>query len=68
MKGRLVAGLGLAAGSLAASLLWRRSSAGRADKVDLYYEDGSMVSFADGSEEADRLLPLARRVLAAARG
>jgi hypothetical protein len=35
--------------------------------VDVYFADGSMVSFADGSPEAGRLLPLARRVLSEAR-
>jgi hypothetical protein len=36
--------------------------------VDLYFSDGSMVSFEPGTPEGDRLVPLARRVLAAARG
>lgn len=51
-----------------ALFIWRRRSGRKVEKIDLYYEDGSMVSFASGSIEADRLLPLARRVLAAARG
>jgi hypothetical protein len=65
MRRKLVAGLALAGASL---LIWRRRAARHAEKVDLYYEDGSTVSLVDGSLEADRLLPLARRVLAAARG
>lgn len=38
------------------------------DHVDLYFSDGSTVSFEPGSPMADRLLPLARTALAAARG
>ena len=38
------------------------------ERVDLYFTDGSMISFAAGSPEADRLVPLARDVLSAARG
>ena len=30
---------------------------------DVYYEDGSMVSLAEGSPEAATVLPLARRIL-----
>ena len=37
------------------------------ERVDLYAEDGSMVSLAEGSPEAERLLPLARELLAARR-
>jgi hypothetical protein len=45
----------------------RRGRRGRRERVDLYFEDGSMVSLRSGSEEARRLLALARDVLAAAR-
>jgi hypothetical protein len=31
--------------------------------VDVYFEDGSMVSLGDGSPEASTVLPLARRAL-----
>ena len=44
----------LAAGSLAGSVLYRRRSARRLERVDLYADDGSMVSLADGSPEAER--------------
>jgi hypothetical protein len=40
----------------------RRRSAQR-ERVDLYYEDGSMVSLSNGSPDAERLLPLAREIL-----
>jgi len=57
----------LALGSFAAVILYRRRFARRPDRVDLYYEDGSMVSLTEGSADGDRLLPLARDVLDAAR-
>ena len=44
----------------------RRSGAGK-DRVDVYFADGSMVSFPEGSEEAGALFPVARRILAQAR-
>jgi hypothetical protein len=55
------------AGAVGAVVLFRRRRRPR-EHVDLYYGDGSMVSFAPGSVEGDRLVPLARRVLAAAQG
>jgi hypothetical protein len=64
-KGKAVAAL-LVVGSVGA-ILWRRRSARLRERVDLYFADGSMVSLAQGSLEADRLLPLAHDVLGAAR-
>ena len=64
-KGKAVAAL-LLVGSVGA-VLWRRRSARLRERVDLYFADGSMVSLAQGSLEADRLLPLAHDVLRAAR-
>ncbi|MEN3342910.1 MAG: hypothetical protein V7644_2314 [Actinomycetota bacterium] len=64
---RLVSLLGFGAGLAAGSVLYRRSSGRRRERVDIYFDDGSMVSFVDGSPEAERLLPAARTVLAAAR-
>lgn len=61
----LVAGLVAAA---AGALLLRRRRGARPERVDLYFADGSMVSLESGSADGDRLLPLARRALAAARG
>ena len=61
--GALLVAVGSAVGAAA---LWRRARAPRAH-VDLYFTDGSMVSLPDGSEEAERLIPLAREVLSAAR-
>jgi hypothetical protein len=63
---RLLTGVLLAAGSLAGAVLFRRRAARRRERADLYFDDGSMVSLVEGTPEAERLLPLAREVLAAA--
>ena len=58
----------VALGSAAGLALWRRSSGKGRERVELYYSDGSMVSFPEDSTEASRLIPLARQVLTNARG
>jgi hypothetical protein len=50
-------------GALAAVIALRRQRASRGEHVDLYYEDGSMVSLEDGAGDAERLLALARDAL-----
>jgi hypothetical protein len=67
MRRRLLAATGFGTGLLAGTLLYRRSSGRHRDRLDVYFADGSMVSFVEGSPEADRLLPVATRALAAAR-
>jgi hypothetical protein len=67
MKRRLLALVGFATGIFAGSVVYRRSFARRPERVDVYFTDGSMVSFVDGSSEADALLPVARGALAAVR-
>jgi len=62
---KVVTGVLLAAGSLAGSLLVRRRAARRRERVDLYAEDGSMLSLADGTPEAARLLAIAHELLGA---
>jgi hypothetical protein len=57
----------LAAGALLGIGLYARRGR-RQERVDLYFADGSMVSLEAGSADGDRLLPLARRALASARG
>lgn len=64
----LVTTLGLLAGAVAAAAYWLRHTASPREHVDVYFADGSMVSFVPGTPEGDKLLPIARRVLAAARG
>jgi hypothetical protein len=66
-RGRLATTLLVGLGSLAGAALWRRRAGRRREHVDLYYADGSMVSLEEGSPEAARLLPIARRVLERAR-
>lgn len=64
---KLLTGFLLAAGSAVGTVLYRRRVARRRERVDLYFEDGSMVSLTDGSPEVVRLLSLAQDVLRAAR-
>jgi len=63
---RLLTGLALL-GSAAGTVLLRRR-AGRRERVDVYFVDGSMVSLTDGSPDASTVLPLARRILETVRG
>ena len=67
MRRKLLALVGFATGVFAGSVVYRRSFARRPERVDVYFDDGSMVSFADGSAEADAMLPLARNALVAVR-
>jgi len=53
--------------AFAGILVYRRRFAARRERIDLYYEDGSLVSLEEGSDGAARLLPLASDVLRAAR-
>jgi hypothetical protein len=54
------------AGASVAALLWSRGRR-RRERIDLYFEDGSMVSLAGDSNEARLLLPHAREALRAVR-
>ncbi|MFL5965463.1 MAG: hypothetical protein ACJ747_02800 [Gaiellaceae bacterium] len=66
MRRSAAALLGAAAGMFAGAAFLRRRTVHR-ERIDLYYEDGSMISLAVGSPEAERLLPLAREILRSAR-
>ena len=66
MRRSAAALLGAAAGMFAGAAFLRRRTVHR-ERIDLYYEDGSMISLTEGSPELERLLPLARDVLHAAR-
>jgi hypothetical protein len=67
MRRRFLAVVALVAGWLVGLALYRRAATTRRERVDLYFEDGSMLSVGDGTPEAERLLPLARDALGAAR-
>ena len=62
MRRSAAALLGVAGGMLAGAAFLRRRSVQR-ERVDLYYDDGSMVSLSNGSPDAERLLPLAHEIL-----
>jgi len=59
--------LGFATGIVGASVVFRRRFGTQRDRVDVYFADGSMVSYVDGSPEALSLLPAARDALHAVR-
>ena len=63
-RASVVAGLAAAAG---AALMLRRRQSRRRERVDLYYEDGSMISLEDRYPGAGRLLGLAHEALRVAR-
>jgi hypothetical protein len=67
MRRRSLALVGFASGALVGTAVYRRWFGGSRERVDVYFDDGSFVTFVAGSAEAERLLPLARRVLLAAR-
>jgi hypothetical protein len=53
--------------AFAGLVVYRRRFASRRERVDLYYEDGSLVSLEQGANGASGVLPLASDVLRAAR-
>jgi hypothetical protein len=65
MRRKALGLLGFASGLLAGSVVYRRTLARRRERVDVYFEDGSMITYDDGSAEAADLLPIARDALAA---
>ncbi len=67
MKRRAVALAGFVSGALAGTAAYRHWLGGKRERLDVYFDDGSFVTFGAGSPEAARLLPLARQVLVAAR-
>ena len=58
---------GAAIGSAAGAVLLRRRAARSRDRLELYFEDGSLVTLAQGTPEAEPLLLHARELLAATR-
>ena len=63
---RLLGFLMLVGVAFAGIVVYRRRFAARRERIDLYYEDGSLVTFDQGSDGASRLLPLAHDTLRAA--
>ena len=59
--------MGFASGALAGTVAYRRVFGGGRERIDVYFADGSFVTFAGRSPEAAKLVPLARHVLVAAR-
>jgi hypothetical protein len=64
---RLLGFLTIAGLAFAGIVFYRRRFAPRRERVDLYYEDGTLVSAEQGEPAAERLLPLARDVLQSVR-
>ena len=66
MRRRLLTFAGFASGALAGTAAYRRWFGGNRERLDVYFDDGSFVTYESGSVEAERLLPLAQQVLTAA--
>ena len=67
MRRSVAAALGIVGGMLAGAAFVRRQGANR-ERADLYFEDGSMLSLANGSPGADRMIPPAREIIRNTRG
>ena len=67
MGRRLLRLAGFASGALAGSVLYRRRFGAAREQIDVYYDDGSFVTYVGRSPEGARLLPLARQVLGSVR-
>ena len=66
MKRRSFAVAGFATGAVAGTAVYRRWFGSNRERLGVYFDDGSFVTFGSSSPEAARLLPLARQVLSAA--
>jgi hypothetical protein len=67
MRRRALGLLGFASGVFAGSVLYRRTLGRRRARVDVYFADGGMITYVEGSDEARELLPIAADALAAAK-
>jgi hypothetical protein len=67
MRDKEFALAGFVTGVLAGAVADRRLARSKRERLELYFDDGSFVTLADGSPDAARLLPLAHQVLAAAK-
>jgi hypothetical protein len=69
VKARSAVGILAAGAALAGAIVFVRTKTSvEREHVDVYFGDGSMISLEPGSADGDRLLPLARRAIASARG
>lgn len=66
MRRNVLTALCVVGGMFGAAAYMRRRGATR-ERVDLYYEDGSMLSLSNGSPDAEQLLGLAREILRVSR-
>jgi len=67
MKRRLLGLLGFATGIFAGSVVLRRRFRKPRDRVEVYFDDGAMISYVEGAPEAATLLDAARDALRAVR-
>ena len=63
MRHRALALAGFLGGGIVAGAAYELLRSKRRDRLDVYFDDGSFVTYVDGSIEAEQLLPLARQVL-----
>jgi len=68
VKRSLLAAVGVVGGGIAAGAAYERWRSHAGDRLDVYFDDGSFVTYVEGSAEAAQILPHARQVLAAVRG
>jgi hypothetical protein len=68
VRRRLFLVLGFVGGGVVATALVRRAGGRRRERIDLYFDDGSMLSLVEDSPGAAELLPTARFIVNAARG
>ena len=66
-KRRIIIGALIGAGSFAGTIFYRRRSARNRTRVDLYFDDGSMLSLGEDAPETIAVVPVAVEVLAAGR-
>jgi hypothetical protein len=59
--------VGFASGAPAGTVAYRRVFGGGRERIDVYFDDGSFVTFGVRSPEAAKLVPIAQRVVAAVR-
>jgi len=63
VRHRALALAGFLGGGIVAGAAYELLRSKRRDRLDVYFDDGSFVTYVDGSIEAEQLLPLARQVL-----